>query len=98
MSAKSLDKPIEIPINGTLDLHGFNPSEVKELVTEYLDECARKGIAEGRIIHGKGIGTLREIVHSILKVHPFVCSFALGNSSSGGWGSTSFLLRNVDFK
>ena len=98
MSAKSLDKPIEIAINGTLDLHGFNPSEVKELVTEYLDECARKGIAEGRIIHGKGIGTLREIVHSILKVHPFVCSFALGNSSSGGWGSTSFLLRNVDFK
>jgi dsDNA-specific endonuclease/ATPase MutS2 len=88
--------PVGIPINGTLDLHGFNPKDVKELVVEYLDECARKGIMEGRIIHGKGIGTLREIVHSILKVHPHVHSFSLGNSSSGGWGSTSFLLNTVD--
>jgi hypothetical protein len=26
--------PVEIPINGTLDLHGFNPKDVKELVVE----------------------------------------------------------------
>lgn len=93
---KSSGEPVGIPINGTLDLHGFNPKDVKELVVEYLEECARKGIMEGRIIHGKGIGTLREMVHSILKVHACVHSFSLGNSSSGGWGSTSFLLKTVD--
>ena len=31
--------PVQIPINGTLDLHGFKPSDVKVLVIEYLNEC-----------------------------------------------------------
>jgi|TARA_B110000495_G_C22878946_1_gene512623 dsDNA-specific endonuclease/ATPase MutS2 len=87
------DDPVQVPINGTLDLHGFRPSDVKVLVIEYLNECSKKGIQQGRIIHGKGIGTLREIVHSILKSHPKVNSFALGDSTSGGWGATSFSLN-----
>jgi dsDNA-specific endonuclease/ATPase MutS2 len=87
------DDPVQVPINGTLDLHGFRPSDVKVLVIEYLNECSKKEIHQGRIIHGKGIGTLREIVHSILKSHPKVNSFSLGDSTSGGWGSTSFILH-----
>tara|TARA_B110000305_G_C19338890_1_gene588032 strand:+ start:879 stop:1178 length:300 start_codon:yes stop_codon:yes gene_type:complete len=86
--------PIEIPINGTLDLHGFQPSEVKDLVLEYIEECHRRSIFEGRIIHGKGMGTLREIVHSILSKSSKVISFSLGVTNSGGWGSTSFILHN----
>ena len=85
--------PVQIPINGTLDLHGFKPSDVKVLVIEYLNECSKKGIHEGRIIHGKGIGTLREIVHSILKSHSKVKSYSLRDSTSGGWGATSFILN-----
>lgn len=85
--------PIKVPISGTLDLHGFKPSEVKELVSEYLDECFRTGISSGRIIHGKGIGTLREIVHSVLRTHSKVSSFQLGGMNSGNWGSTSFSLN-----
>jgi len=84
---------IRVPITGTLDLHGFQPSEVKELIREYLSSCLETGIFEGRIIHGKGIGTLREIVHAQLKSNPLVLSFALGDAGSGGWGSTSFTLK-----
>jgi dsDNA-specific endonuclease/ATPase MutS2 len=92
VTEKDRDEPVIIPINGTLDLHGFQPREVKELVLEYIDECVRLGIRECRIVHGKGRGTLREIVHSILRKHPNVSSFSIGVINSGGWGSTSFSL------
>jgi hypothetical protein len=41
---------VEIPINGTLDLHTFAPRDVKDLVPVYLDECLERGITEVRII------------------------------------------------
>lgn len=93
MNKHESEDPVPIPINGILDLHGFNPRDIKELIIEYLHECSRQGIKEGRIIHGKGIGTLREIVHSILKTHKNVDTFSLGDSNSGGWGATIFALK-----
>lgn len=81
-------EPIEIPINGTLDLHLFDPKEVKDLVPEYLAECRKRGIIEVRIIHGKGTGTLRRTVHAILAKQPSVLSFRPADESAGGWGAT----------
>ena len=60
------DDPVEIPIDGVLDLHTFSPKDVKDLVPEYIGECSRRGITEVRIIHGKGTGTLKGIVHGLL--------------------------------
>lgn len=94
MTKKKPAIPVEIPITGTLDLHDFRPSEIKELIQEYIRECLKNEIIQGRIIHGKGIGTLRELVHSQLRKNPSVKSFAIGEASSGGWGSTSFLLHS----
>ena len=87
------DEHVIIELDGTLDLHQFRPSEIKELIKEFLYSCMEKGIYEGRIIHGKGIGTLREIVHSQLKNDSRVLSYSLGDHRSGGWGSTSFCLK-----
>ena len=67
--------PVEIPIDGTLDLHTFHPREVKELVPDYLQECRRRGILSVRIVHGKGTGQLRKKVHSVLKKLPYVTEF-----------------------
>ena len=41
-----------------------------------------------RIIHGKGTGTLRRIVHGVLEKHPAVATFSLGDERGGSWGAT----------
>ena len=81
-------EPTQWPIDGTLDLHLFQPSEVGDLVPEYLNECRRRGIPKVRIIHGKGTGQLRERVHAILRRLPSVTSFGLTPAEAGGWGAT----------
>jgi DNA-nicking Smr family endonuclease len=86
--ADTLNESIEFPIDGTLDLHTFNPSDVKELLPYYLDECRSKGIYEIRVIHGKGSGMLRETVHSILRKSHGIISFRLADQEAGGWGAT----------
>ena len=80
--------PVALPIDGILDLHTFHPREVKDLVPEYLMECRRRGILQVRIIHGKGTGTLRRIVQSILEKHPLVLRHRPADLGGGGWGST----------
>lgn len=87
------DEPIELPIDGVLDLHTFKPREIPQLVKEYLAACRERGILQVRIIHGKGTGTLRETVHSILEKHPNVSSFSLDHPQYGGWGATIVRLR-----
>jgi DNA-nicking Smr family endonuclease len=82
------EKPVELPIDGNLDLHLFHPSEVKELVTEYLAACREKGILDVRIIHGKGTGALRRTVHKLLEGMPGVAGFRTADESNGGWGAT----------
>ena len=88
-------EPIEIPIDGTLDLHTFQPREVKEIVTDYIAECRKDTILEVRIIHGKGTGSLRRTVHATLKKLPEVVSFRLADESAGSWGATLVSLKSL---
>jgi DNA-nicking Smr family endonuclease len=89
------DDPLELPIDGTLDLHAFDPREVKPLVNDYLDACRGRGIGEVRIIHGKGMGALRETVHALLRKREDVASFALAGEDRGGWGATVVHLKDT---
>ncbi len=81
-------EPVEIPIDGILDLHTFNPKEVKPLLHDYITACREKGIFSLRIIHGKGTGVLKKRVQSILASHPDVISMADAPAQRGGWGAT----------
>lgn len=87
------DNPVEIPIDGILDLHMFRPSVVKDLVPDYLEACREKEIYRVRIIHGKGTGALRRTVHSILDKLPYVDDYHFAEDQSS-WGATIVILKN----
>ena len=84
---------VDLPIDGTLDLHAFRPAEVKDLVTDYLAACRERGILQVRIVHGKGTGVLRQTVVSLLGRLPEVASFRTASEDGGGWGATLVELR-----
>ena len=65
----------QIPIEGTLDLHAFQPRDIKSVVEEYVNAAHEAGLAEVRLIHGRGRGIQRGIVQAALEGHPLVESF-----------------------
>jgi dsDNA-specific endonuclease/ATPase MutS2 len=71
-----------------LDLHTFLPRECADVVAEYVRAAQEAGMTAVRIIHGKGTGTLRRIVHSVLASHPAVRAYRLADERSGSWGAT----------
>lgn len=83
------DEPaVQLPITGELDLHTFRPSDLGELLPAYLAECQARQLRTVRIVHGKGTGTLRTTVHTLLRRSPLVKSFRLGDEHTGMWGAT----------
>lgn len=80
-------KPQEYPIDGVLDLHVFEPSDLGDLVPEYLHACREEGILRVRIIHGKGTGQLRRSVRSILDRLDGVIRYETAKDKSS-WGAT----------
>ncbi len=84
---------VRIPIEDFIDLHAFSPRETKMVVEEYLLEAHKRGYRQVRIIHGRGIGTQREIVRSTLAKHPLVERFQDARPESGGWGATVVRLK-----
>ncbi len=85
--------PVALPIDGSLDLHAFPPGEVRSLVLEWIGACAAAGLCDLRIVHGKGIGALRQTVHALLARDPRVESFRLAGEDGGGWGATLVKLK-----
>jgi len=89
-------EPVEIPIDGTLDLHTFSPREVKDLVPGYLAQCRSRGILQVRVVHGKGTGNLRRTVHALLDRLPWVAHYELAGLGAGSWGATLVALHPPD--
>lgn len=81
------ENPIQLPIDGTLDLHSFRPDELGSLIPGYIEACLEKEIHAIRIIHGKGAGNIRRSVHALLDRNPHVKNYSLAGDQSG-WGAT----------
>lgn len=85
-------EPHKLPIDGTLDLHTFQPSETALALEAYIEACVEAGVYLLRVIHGKGKGVQREIVRNVLERSPLVESFRT-DPGAGGWGATLVNLK-----
>ena len=66
---------MRVPIEPAIDLHAFAPRDVTSVVEEYVTAAWEAGLREVRLIHGRGIGVQRGLVHRTLDRHPLVAEF-----------------------
>lgn len=71
-----------------IDVRGMSADEVAFPVAGALEQAYHTGRGVVRIIHGKGLGVLRERVAELLKNHAYVTEFRLGQWNEGGAGVT----------
>jgi DNA-nicking Smr family endonuclease len=57
---------VAVPITSELDLHSFAPADTASVVEEYVTAAAQAGFRTVRLIHGRGTGVQRAIVHRTL--------------------------------
>jgi DNA mismatch repair protein MutS2 len=55
---------------------------------QYLDRAFRARLPWVRIIHGRGSGTLRQVVRQELRNHPLISTYRAGKEGEGGDGVT----------
>jgi dsDNA-specific endonuclease/ATPase MutS2 len=84
---------VEIPLEDVIDLHGFLPQDVAAIVRDYLNDAYEAGFAEVRIVHGRGIGALRELVRKLLSQDSRVARFKDASFDRGGNGATEAHFR-----
>ncbi len=80
--------PEYIQVTDVLDLHGFFPEQVPEVVNEFIRHARELKLDTVRIIHGKGRSKMKWSVHQALKDHPHVITFSDARPEFGGWGAS----------
>jgi DNA-nicking Smr family endonuclease len=94
---KKVDVPEGLPdaviVTDVLDLHGFYPEQIDEVVDAFLDNAGELKLEQVRIIHGKGKSRLKWEARQILKTRADVEVFSDAPPESGGWGATLVKLR-----
>ncbi len=80
--------PIPQKVELEISVRGRTVEEALREVDLWLDRLLRAGISSGRIVHGRGTGTLRKSIHEHLQRLPFVKGFHLAPPEEGGDGVT----------
>jgi len=86
-----LNAPELVPVS--IEIRGETTDEALPKLDQYLDDAYVAGHDWVTIIHGKGTGTLRGMVHNFLSSHPHVKSFRLGVRGEGDSGVTIVELK-----
>ena len=74
--------------NIRLDIRGERADEAEFGIVKFIDNAYLSGLDRIEILHGKGTGVLKKIVHEILKRHENVKSFYFAPIEFGGEGIT----------
>ena len=74
--------------NIRLDIRGERSDEAEFGIVKFIDNAYLSGLDRVEILHGKGTGALKKIVHEILKCHEKVKTFYFAPIEFGGEGIT----------
>ena len=77
-----------MPVTDERHLRHLTVDEALLKLDKYLNDALMAGLYQVRVIHGKGAGTLRQVVHRQLAKHPLVKSYRAGGYGEGGLGVT----------
>jgi DNA mismatch repair protein MutS2 len=80
-------------VSSTLDLRGKRGNEAVQELMYFLDKLVVSGLSQAEVIHGKGDGILRKLVHEYLQGRKEVKSFNLAPWEQGGPGCTLLHLK-----
>ena len=81
-------------VDSELHLRGMRAAAVQQELDRYLDAAARASLPWVRLVHGKGTGALRGVVHDVLRHHQVVDRFELAEPKAGGEGVTVAYLKD----
>ncbi len=87
----AMGAPSDVPLS--IDVRGQTVDEAIPAIDHYLDEAVWAGLPQVTIIHGKGMGILRQAVGEFLRRHPHVRTFRLGERGEGETGVTIVELK-----
>ncbi|HXW76869.1 MAG TPA: Smr/MutS family protein, partial [Candidatus Eremiobacteraceae bacterium] len=77
----------------SVDVRGMRVDEAMPVVDKALDDGSLAGLAQLRIVHGKGTGQLGRGIRTFLRGHPQVASVEFAADREGGTGVTVVTLR-----
>jgi len=80
-----------------IDLHKYirNKEKARAIIDLFIRDMACQGILTVRIVHGKGKGDFRKMIHSYLEKHELVDGFMLCDPLHGGSGATFVHLKKT---
>ncbi|MBN2091093.1 Smr/MutS family protein [candidate division KSB1 bacterium] len=88
--------PEFIEVTNELDLHGFFPEQIPEIINEFITNAIRLKIKYLRIVHGKGKSKLKWAVREVLKSDERVIDFKDAPPELGGWGATIIAIQKEE--
>lgn len=88
LSTSDDDANVVRTVSSTVDLRGKRGDEAINELTYYLDKAIVAGLHQAEIIHGKGDGILRKLVHNYLKQRKEIKNYGLAPWEQGGPGCT----------
>ncbi len=76
-----------------LDVRGKRGEEAVDMVRQYIDDAILLNIKEVKILHGKGYGILRNLIHEYLQTVSEIKQYKDEHIERGGHGITIVILR-----
>ena len=80
-------------VEDELDLHGLNRIQAGHAVSAFIEEAVSHGMRCVRIVHGRGLGVLRETLRTELPARAEVLGFVEAPAAQGGSGAVLVLLK-----